>query len=447
MSRLGRRRFIYTAASGVASVGLTGCPGDASKTIDAPRLRILRWTHFVTVYDAWFRQLAESWGEANGVEVEIEYVDSDLIVDRLRQAIEDGDGPDLVETHAPAASLELDVTDLSDVARELESMFGPQVPLAKASSRNPVTGKYYGLTSAYAVWPANYRRSSWDSVGMPGGPTTYDELLTNGEMIFQTMQQVVGIGFSDEDNTERALRAILWAFGGAVQDQEQRIALDSPGTRAALAFAKELYQRTMDTSIENVFGWDSGSNNDAVLGGSSSYIVNPISAYREAQRQDPTVALDLFFARPPAGPAGPGRVMVSTFTQLVPTYSKHKSEAKDFLIYLASAAAFEVYNSELYNLPAFAVGGSDISDSFTNDPFFSDPPDKLALFADASDWSTNVGYPASANAAVADVFNESILAEMFRDFVRGDVDENGAIANAVERIEPIFAGWKSEGLV
>jgi ABC-type glycerol-3-phosphate transport system substrate-binding protein len=444
--RLGRRRFMRTTARGLAGVGLGGCDQDGgTMTVDPPRLHILRWTHFVTVYDAWFRQLAESWGEDNGVEMVIEYVEDDSIVPRLLEAIAAGEGPDIVETHAPAASLELDVVDLGDVARELESLYGAQDGLARASSLNPVTGKYYGLTTAYAVWPACYRRTSWEAVEMPDGPATLDELLVNGEMIRQMTQRYVGLGFSDEDNTERSLRALLWAHGGREQDENQQIALDSPETRAALAYAKELYERAIATT--DVFNWDSGSNNDAILSGASSYIINPISAYREAQRQDPTVALDVFFRRPPSGPAGNGKVMVSTFTQLIPSYSKHKSEAMDFLLHLVGAGAFEVYNSELYNLPAFPVGTAELQQYFGNDPFYSDPPDKLALFSDAGDWSANVGYPASANAAIADVFNESIIAEMFRTFVRGEVTDDAAIQNALDRIGPIFDEWRAQGLL
>src|SRR6185503_5708720 len=100
MPRLGRRTFIKNAARGLAGGGLVGCDHDGgTMKIEAPRLRILRWTHFVTVYDAWFRQLAESWGEDNGVEIEIEYISDDDIVGRLLEAIEKGEGPDIVETH------------------------------------------------------------------------------------------------------------------------------------------------------------------------------------------------------------------------------------------------------------------------------------------------------------------------------------------------------------
>lgn len=446
MRTLGRRRFMRHAAGGLAGAGLLGCDrSDSTPMMQGPRLHILRWNHFVTVYDSWFRQLAESWGEDNGVEVEIEYVDADLIVPRLLESIESGEGPDLIETHAPAASLELELVDLGDVARELESTVGPQEALARASSLNPVTGKYYGITSAYAVWPAIYSRAAWTAVEMPGGPVTLDDLLVQGEAIYEMTQRYVGLGMSDEDNTERALRALLWAYGGRVQDENQNIALDSPQTREALLYARELYARTV--APNDIFNWDTGANNDSIIAGESSYIINPISAYREAQRQDPQVALDLFFCPPPGGPAGSGRVMVSTFTQLVPSYSKHQSEAKDFLLHLASAGEYELYNSELYNLPAFSAESGAFDNYFANDPFSSDPPDKLALFANARDWSANVGFPASANAAVSQVFNETILAEMFRSFVRGEVNEDTAIANALDRIGPIFDEWRSKGLL
>lgn len=444
-----RRRFIRDT-SALAGAQLLGCDSESdtpSAETEKTTLRILRWTHFVTVYDAWFAQLAESWGDAQGINVEIEYIDFRMIGKRLKEAIAAGEGPDIIESHTTSASLENELTDLSDVAAEIEENLGPQASLALASSYNPHTRKYYGLTTAYSVWPAIYRRSSWAAAGLPDGPTTFDELLTYGETVFQQTGQMVGLGFADENNSARTIRTILWAFGGRVQDENQQVALDSAGTRAAMAYAKELVMRTTDTSemtMEDVFSWTPASNNQAVLKGTSSYVINPISAYRESQRQDPLTAQDLYFTKPPVGPSGEGRAIVSTFTQLIPEYAVNKQAAKDFIVHMVSAGAFEVFNSELSNIPAYEA---EINSYFSVDPFGSDPPDKLSLFSDATGWSANIGWPAASNAAAADVFNESILAEMFRTFIRGEVNEDVAIANALARINPIFEQRRSEGLL
>jgi multiple sugar transport system substrate-binding protein len=141
--------------------------------------------------------------------------------------------------------------------------------------------------------------------------------------------------------------------------------------------------------------------------------------------------------------------MVSTFTQLIPQYSKHKSEAKDFLIHLVGAAQFEVYNSELYNLPAYKSPqvAAELQNYYDNDPFQSDPPDKLKLCEDAADWSANIGYPGAANAAIAEVFGSAIIESMFRDVVQNTATPDQAVSKALNEMGPIFDKWRAEGLI
>ena len=68
---------------------------------------------------------------------------------------------------------------------------------------------------------------------------------------------------------------ILWAFGGAVVDKDNKVTLDSPETIKALDYSKEYYQ----TFIDGTASWLDPSNNKAYLAGDIGMTPNGISIY------------------------------------------------------------------------------------------------------------------------------------------------------------------------
>ena len=95
----------------------------------------------------------------------------------------------------------------------------------------------------------------------------------------------LGIGLAQELDSNMAHRAILYSFDSALQDADGNIVIDQGEyfERAieAVNFMKELYEAAM---TPEVFAWNAASNNQALLAGRASYILNSISAYRSAQR-------------------------------------------------------------------------------------------------------------------------------------------------------------------
>ena len=52
----------------------------------------------------------------------------------------------------------------------------------------------------------------------------------------------------------------------------------------------------------DVLSWNDSSNNQYIVSGVGSYIINPISAYRTAQKANKKLADDIFVIEPPEGP-------------------------------------------------------------------------------------------------------------------------------------------------
>src|SRR5262249_31366179 len=153
-----------------------------------------------------------------------------------------GQGHDLFLFVSPPAAYSAQVVDCADVVREVERRHGPMIDLAPKSTLDPRSGKYFAFSDSYVPDPGNYRIDLWSEVGFPKGPDRWEDLRLGGRRIKEKFGNPVGIGLSQEVDSNMALRALLWSFGGAEQDEKGRVVLDSRNTLEALEFARALYQ-------------------------------------------------------------------------------------------------------------------------------------------------------------------------------------------------------------
>ena len=79
---------------------------------------------------------------------------------------------------------------------------------------------------------------------------------------------------------------LIWAFGGKLVDQNNKVVIDSPETLKALEYGKELYA----TFIPGTLSWLDPNNNKAFLDGQISLTNNGISIYYATKNStDPKV--------------------------------------------------------------------------------------------------------------------------------------------------------------
>src|SRR5689334_22109417 len=199
---------------------------------------------------------------------------------------------------------------------------------------------------------------------------------------------------------------------------------------------KQLYESVM---TDEVFGWNAASNNQLLIAGQASYILNSISAYRTAQASNTDVADDIYFSAALSGPAGPGIASSHVIpTYIIPSYAKNVDAAKEFLLHLTANYDEATFNSKLYNFPAFANSSPTLMADggwLDVDPFGSRPVDKLALLKTAQQWTTNVGHPGPASPAEGEVFSTNIIPEMMASAARGDMAPDAAVADAETKIK------------
>ena len=229
------------------------------------------------------RRYAAEWGEANGVGVTVDHVNFTELFSTLAAEIDAGAGHTIVEVLFSPASFIDGLHDLRDINEAAAAAHGERTGTCHAASYLPINDTYYAYTHGYVPDPGDYDIALWTEAGYPDGPKTYDDLLEGGRAIYEATGIPVGIGMSPELDSRMANRAAIWSFGGSIQDEDENVVLNSEETIAAVKYLAQLQNEAM---TDEVFGWTAASNNQALIAGEVSYILNSNSAYRSLQKID-----------------------------------------------------------------------------------------------------------------------------------------------------------------
>ncbi len=408
---ISRREFVKLTGAGVLAAGVGPAflfprpAGAASKT-----LKILQWSHFVPAYDKWFDGVfTKEWGQKHDTEVTVDHIT-------------------IAEINARAAA---------EVYQQVEKKHGKPIPLGHKSTYNPKTKKYFAFSDSYVPDPGNYRKDLWSQVGYPNGPDSWEDLRLGGKKIKETLGNPVGIGLSQELDTSMAVRALLWSYGGAEQDEAGRVTINSKETIEALKYMRALYKETMTSEI---FTWDPSSNTRGILSGKLSFVQNAISVTRQAEKDNPEMSKQIQLTPALKGPVRRIAAEHVMDCYVIWNFAENKEGAKQFLVDLVDTFNTAFKASEFYNFPCFPTTVPDLNTQIANDAK-AVPADKYKVLGNVLDWATNVGFPGYASAAIDEAFNTFVLPTMFAKVAREEMTpEEGAKAAETE-LKRIFAKW------
>jgi multiple sugar transport system substrate-binding protein len=441
--KITRRGFVKAAGAATLAASAAGA-GLAPRSARAQRktLKIIQWSHFVPGYDKWFDGVfCKQWGEKHDTDVRVDHISIGEINARAAAEVSAQKGHDLFMFLSPPAAYEKQVIDHSEIYQEVAKKHGKPIELGHKSTFNPKTKKYFAFSDSYVPDPGNYRKDLWSQVGFPNGPDTYDDLYKGAKAIKEKVGNPCGLGLSQELDTNMAVRAILWSFGGSEQDEEGRVTINSKGTLEALKYMKALYK---DAETPEVFTWDPSSNNRGILAGKLSYVANAISVTRTAEKDNPEMSKQIQLVPAPKGPVRRIAAEHVMDCYVVWNFAENKEGAKRFLVDYIDAFADAFKASEFYNFPCFTQTVPNLKDLIANDPKAS-PPDKYKVLGNVLEWATNVGYPGYATAAIDEVFNTFQLPTMFAKVARDEMSPEDAVRTAEREIKRIFDKWKSAG--
>ena len=436
-----RRTFSKLAGGGALAVGAVGPAFLVPERAEAQMktLKIIQWSHFVPAWDTWFNgTYTKEWGQKNNTNVIVDNINLVDLPARAASEVSAKKGHDLFMFLSPPAAYEPQVIDMTHVYQEVEKKHGKKIDLAHKSTYNPKTKKYFAFSDAYTPDPGNWHKDWWAEAGFPNGPDTYDDLLKGAKKIRDTNGHPCGIGLSQELDTSMAMRALLWSFGGAEQDEAGNVTINSKQTIEALKYMKELYQQT---ETAEVFTWTPPSNNQAMLAGRVSYVANAISITRQSEREKLPIDSKIMISQALKGPVRRIAAEHVMNCHVIWEFAENKDGAQKFLIDFMDHFHEGFVAGQFYNFPCFPSTVPDLKKEIANDPR-ANPPDKYKVLGNVLDWATNVGYPGYASAGISEAFSTWVIPTMFASVARGDQSAEDAAKAAETEYKRIFARWK-----
>ena len=448
--RLTRRELLKKAGVGAAAVGVSGVAAPFS--FAGPMrfknrqlkgdLTIIQWVHFVPAYDDWFDNTwCKQWGEKNDVQVQVEHINNTLLDTRAAAEVAAQSGHDLFMNLHPMASYEDQVINHAAIVKEIERKVGPYSQLGKLSTYNPKTKKYFAVSDNYVPDPVIWRRDLWGGIGE--APYTWAHVLKAAPKL-KALGHPIGIGQSQELDSNMALLAFMMCFGSFVQNEGNRPTLNTKNTVNAVKFMANLY-KSEDPAI---FGWNPASNNNYLYAGTASMILNAISATRTPEDQHLPFSDDLAIWPIPIGPHGRLGLEHVMGAYSIWKFAQNKENAQQFLADLCINYKQATDASKLYNFPSFpgAYPFKQIRKTAAADTH--KPRGKYTILTTiAEKYTHNIGYPGTTNAAMDEVFSKYLIPAMFAQVSQGKMSAADSVRATNGQVKQIYAKWKARGKI
>ena len=416
----------------------------------AGELRIMQWAHFVPAYDQWLdNTYVKRWGEANDVEVKVDHINNALLYSTGASQVAAQSGHDLFWFISPPSTFQKQVVPVTDIVQEVSRKLGRMSRVARKSTYNPKTKQFYGFPDDYAPDPVQYRRSYLQEAGVSLNSW---ESLRQGAPKLKALGHPVGLGMSNEIDSNMLLTSLLYCYGGFIQNEENRIVIGQGAPRRgaiqALTVMRDIYRRGMS---DEVFAWTAASNNQAFLAGRLSVALNAISIARSAENSGNTsLSDDTWLSSIPRGPhmrMGNEHVM-GVF--VIWKFAKNKEAAKKYLIDQQLGYREHFIRSGFYNFPAWtgAIKGGfkEIRKMCAQDPH--KPRGKYTVLTTiAEKYTTNPGHPGNTTPVIDEIFNTFLIPQMFAEVAQGKSTPAEAVSAFASKAQGIYRKWRNQGLV
>ncbi len=448
--RLTRTALLRRAGVAAAAIGAAGIaapyafagPHRFTGRWLAGDLSIVQWAHFVPRYNAWFRTWAQAWGERNDVQVSIDLETYTLLPELAAAEAKRQRGHDIFGFLSPPARYEDQVIDHTAIVREVEKAVGPYGELGRRSTYNPRTKRYFGVSDYYVPAPLIWRHDVWNELGQ--SPATWDHVRETAPSL-KASGHPLGIGLANEPDSNLALISLMMCFGSFIQDESGALAIDSESTVEAVEFMADLHAQGGES---NAFDWNVTSNNQLVLSGRGSLIMNAISPIRRAEDLGMPFAGELWIWPVPHGPRG--RLGLGQYTGVysVWKFAKNREAAERFVADVCLAANESVPASSFFNYPSFpgAHPAKQIYKAAAADP--RAPKGKYSILTTvASRYTSNAGYPGHANAAVEETLDRFLIPQMFAQVARGRMSAADSVRATAMQMRPIWRKWRAAGKI
>jgi multiple sugar transport system substrate-binding protein len=438
MSEFKRRRFLKTSAAvaaGAAAGPLIWSKSASAQWKSAPekgaKLRVLRWSQFVSGDWDQYMKNVKAFQDKYDIEVRVDKEGWEDVRPKAAVAANTGAGPDIILSTNDDANLYPEkLVDVTDVCTYLGNKLGGFYPVCDPYLR-PDGKKWIGVPLGVAGVCIVYRQSAVKAAGFDTFPKDTDGFLK----LCKAMKEKgtppgMALGNATGD-ANTWCQWLMWAFGGKLVDEHNKVVIDSPETLKALEYAKELY----GTFVPGTLSWLDPNNNKAFLDGQLFLTNNGISIYYAAKNsQDPKVkelAADIYHANMPVGPVGRPTEFQLFFNQMIFKYSKYPKAAKEFIRFMMEPEQMDpwVQASIGYVTPALR--------HYEKNPIWTVDP-KHTPYRDSMKNMLPSGYAGKMGYASAGALADFIVVNMVAEAASGSKSPKEAAERAQKRAERYY---------
>jgi len=431
-----------TLAIGAAALGASALPmiGARAAVTDVPMadvkppsfpiekdasLRIMRPAKFVDADETIFRANTKAFTDKTGIPVRVDFVSWEDVLPQTAVTANTGAGPDVIVGFSSApqiyASKLVSMTDLADY---LGAKYGGWFNLAQLYGKKWGTQDWISLPMGGSSGPTVYRVSWLKQAG-------YDKIPNDLEGFLEMSRKLQKIGHPVGFSLGHALgdangyaEWLLWTHNAYLVDENNKIALDSKETIAALKYATEL-QKTM---IDGTLSWNDAGNNQAFAAGQISLTFNGVSIYYALKNaKDPAMramAADTSHQLQPTGLAKASSVQSATvINAMLFQHSKYPNAAKEYLRFMMEAEQYGPWLSGCLGYWAEPLKAYGQMAFWKSDP-------NLIPFSQAMDSTYYDGYKGPISPASSAVAANYTLVDMFASVVTGNATPEAAAKQA-----------------
>ena len=348
--------------------------------------------------------------------------------DAAAQIAQARSGPDLSLVTGNAPHLHSSrLVDVTDLAERIGEALGGWTSAARDTC--VVDGVWRAIPWSTTRHALVVRTDLLLEVGAPF-PTTYDDLIEAAVRLDDNGAPPIGLTMSDVAPADSAALAygMLWAHGGQELTPDGRVALDSEGTRAALATFAQLSL----VNAEGTFEWGHPDNNDAYLAGEIAITQNPSSIYLTALERNLPLAEHTHHIPLPTGPAGAFQ-LPEIDSLAVFRHSPDAVAAMDWIEFASQGPTLVDRESQSLAFHSPVVLGLD------DDPRMPWNTDQQleGLSSTAAEGRT-AGWPLPPSLEAGLVYENNSIVNMFAAVGSGQMTARSAIAAATEELRRVY---------
>jgi multiple sugar transport system substrate-binding protein len=412
------------------------------------KLTVIHRTEYFEAAQETFRQVAQDFADANGVELDISTTNPEAFGDflgKMAAAVQAGNPPDLAYTSnvsiSQMALLGL-LEDVTDVVEEAQARYGAVVPGINADALGQVNGRWMAVPFLASSVGCFIRGDKLAEAGIdPATLTTWDTRRDAALAMSDPESEFWGWGLTPNQSGDGYgyLMQVIHAHGGSFTDESgTRVVFNSPETVAAFQWLAETYDRNgrfaamLPPGIES---WGDSSNNEAWLAGRIGYTHNSWSVYAQSKRDENPVYPNTTVLPMPTANNGDSRAGGETTGWLTIFRGAPNVE-------LAKELALNLLAPENFNRMS-AVAGGLFNPAFENlwtpellaaDPNFAIIREQVTV----PDPHLVFSWPAQPNAAIDAIRPLGIVEQAVGNVIAGRMTPEEAVADAHNKIVSVF---------